>query len=130
MDTSYPKSLTVHEADKALRFFLNQYHEEHGLNLNEDLFHPFMRELSYRLNADFRVIYVLEEAIEALEELAQVEAGTHPELHENAVGTVSNREELTEAAEIWLNRSIEDALMGAKFNTTELHSKRGLSWAA
>ncbi|MDN5667644.1 MAG: hypothetical protein L0G87_04520 [Renibacterium salmoninarum] len=130
MDTSYPKSLTVHEADKALRFFLNQYHEEHGLNLNEDLFHPFMRELSYRLNADFRVIYVLEEAIEALEELAQVEAGTHPELHENAVGTVSNREELTEAAEIWLNRSIDDALMGAKFDTTKLHTKRGFSWAA
>lgn len=130
MDTSYPRTLTVLEADSALRFFLNQYQEERGLNLNEDLFFPFMRELSYKLNADFRVVYVLEEAIQALDELAQLEAGTHPELLENTAGTVSNRERLTEAAESSLNLAVLDALMNAGFDTTLLNLWRRLSWVA
>lgn len=116
MDTPYPKTLTYSEADLALRFFLSEFHEAYGLRFGGEHVDQFRRELSYRLNADFMASSPLAEAIEALEGLAQVETSTHADLVENASGTVSNREQLTEDFESVLNLAVHEALIGARFD--------------
>lgn len=115
MDTTYPKTLTVNQADLALRFFLTEFHEAHGLGYTSGQIDQFRRELSYRLCADFTASAPLEEAIQALQDLAHIETSTHLDLVENASGTVSNREQLIEDFESALNFAVHEALMDSGF---------------
>lgn len=115
MNQPQSKTLTRNEADLALRYLVSEYQEAEGLNLNDDWFGPFRRRVSYLLNADFTNISALEDAVQALDELARVEDGVHDQLRENAAGTVSNRESLIEGFESEFNFAINTALESAQF---------------
>ena len=104
--------LTKHEAELLVLAECEAHLDEHGADLSAGI------RLVVRLSSVFDVVldtWATIDLLAAMDEARDLNDGTHPNLVENAAGTVSNRAELSDIIEERVRDELADVLRGVEF---------------
>jgi hypothetical protein len=97
-----------------LHRYATEFHEDYGMAFDAEALDSLTRRLAWYIEGEVDETY-LSDYIGTLNELAQLEAGTHPGIEVNRARTVDNRGELHDVLEAELHAGLNDILDWARY---------------